>query len=83
MPVTCTLRVLLARLNLHRAERGESPLSLRRLAAESGISLSVIVALHGGRSQRVDFATLDRLLRYFSTALDVGIDDLLGWEPAA
>lgn len=83
MPVVCKLRVLLARLNLQHAERGEPPVSLRRLALESGVSLSVIVALHTGRSQRVDFATLDRLLIYFSGALDVGVDDLLTWEPAA
>jgi DNA-binding Xre family transcriptional regulator len=83
MPVVCKLRVLLARLNLQQAERGEHPVSLRRLALESGVSLSVIVALHTGRSQRVDFATLDRLLVYFNGALDVGVDDLLTWEPAA
>lgn len=81
MPVTCHLRVLLARLNVERARRGEGAISLRRLARESGVSLSVVVALHTGRSQRVDFATLDRLLTYFGRALCVSVNDLLVWEP--
>jgi len=81
MPVACQLRLLLARVNVERARRNQAPLSLRRLAKESGVSLSVVVALHAGRNQRIDFATLDRLLTYFSHSLDVGIDDLLVWEP--
>ena len=81
MPVACQLRLLLARVNLERARLGQPSLSLRRLARESGVSLSVIVALHAGRNQRIDFATLDRLLTYFSRSLDVGIDDLLIWKP--
>lgn len=80
MPVSCQLRVLLARLNLERARAGQPPLTLRRLAAESGVSLSVLVALHTGRSQRLDYATLDRLLLYFSRSFPVGMDDLLHWE---
>ncbi len=83
MPVACQLRVLLARLNLDRARRNEPPLSLRRLAKESGVSLSTVIALNADHSQRVDFQTLDRLLAYFSRSLDVDIADLLVWEPAA
>jgi DNA-binding Xre family transcriptional regulator len=83
VPVSCHLRILLARLNVERAKRGEPAVSLRRLAGESGVSLSVVVALHTGRSQRVDFATLDRLLTYFSRALTVSVNDLLVWEPAS
>jgi len=81
MPVTCQLRILLARLNLERARRGQPAVSLRRLARESGVSLSTIVALNADHSQRVDFATLDRLLAYFSHSLDVSVDDLLVWQP--
>ncbi len=81
MPVNCQLRILLARLNLERARRGQPPVSLRRLARESGVSLSTVVALNGDQSQRVDFATLDRLLAYFSRSLDVSVDDLLVWQP--
>jgi DNA-binding Xre family transcriptional regulator len=80
MPVSCHLRILLAQLNLERAKNGESAISLRRLALESGVSQSVLVALHTGRSQRIDYATIDRLLNYFSHFLPVSIDDLLIWE---
>lgn len=82
MPVACRLRVLLARLNLERAEQGKSTISLRRLADESHVSLSVLVALHTGHSQRVDYATLDRLLLYFNRFFPVTMNDLLVWEPA-
>lgn len=80
MPISCQLRVLLARLNVERAMQNASPISLRRMAEESGVSLSVLVALHTGRSQRVDYATLDRLLTYFNRFFPVTINDLLAWE---
>jgi DNA-binding Xre family transcriptional regulator len=80
MPVSCHLRVLLARLNEERARQRQPTISLRRLALESGVSQSVLVALHTGRSQRIDYATIDRLLAYFSRFLPVSIDDLLSWE---
>ncbi len=87
MPVSCQLRILLARLNLERARRGQPAISLRRLARESGVSLSTVIALNGDQSQRVDFATIDRLLAYFGRSLDVSVDDLLVWhsgdEPSA
>ena len=81
MPVSCHLRILLARLNVERLRRGEPTVSLRSLAEGSGVSLSVLVALHTGRNQRVDYATLDRLLSYFSRFLPVSMNDLLVWEP--
>jgi DNA-binding Xre family transcriptional regulator len=82
VPVSCHLRILLARLNLERAKNGQPAVSLRRLAQESGVSQSVLVALHTERSQRIDYATIDRLLSYFSRFLPVRVDDLLTWEPA-
>lgn len=81
MPVSCHLRVLLARLNEERVRQKQPTISLRRLALESGVSQSVLVALHTGRSQRIDYATIDRLLAYFNRFLSVSIDDLLSWEP--
>ncbi len=81
MPVSCHLRILLARLNVERIKRGQSTISLRRLAAESGVSLSVLIALHTGRNHRVDYMTLDRLLTYFNRFFPVSMDDLLNWEP--
>lgn len=80
MPVSCRLRILLAQLNVERIKRGQPTISLRRLAQESGVSQSVLVALHTGRSQRIDYATIDRLLSYFNRFLPVSIDDLLTWE---
>lgn len=81
MPIACKLRVLHAKVNLKRAEQGQSPLSLRRLADESGVSLSVVAALNTGHSQRIDYATIDRLLNYFSSYFRVTTSDLLSWEP--
>lgn len=80
MPISCQLRVLLARVNLERAKQGQPPLSLRRLAGESGVSLSVVAALNTGRSQRIDYGTIDQLLRYFSRYFAVTTNDLLPWE---
>jgi hypothetical protein len=83
MPVASHLRILLARLNVERAKQGLPAVSLRRLAEESGASLSVLVALNTGQSRRIDYATVDRLLIYFSRTFPVSVNDLLVWEPAA
>lgn len=80
MTISCKLRLLLARTNVERAKRGEAALSLRRLARESGVSLSVLAALHTGKSQRIDYATIDHLLTYFNHYLQVTTVDLLTWE---
>ena len=80
MTITCHLRVLLAKANVERAKQGKPTLSLRSLARESGVSLSVLASLHTGRSQRVDYTTIDRLLNYFSHYFNVSVDDLFVWE---
>jgi transcriptional regulator with XRE-family HTH domain len=80
MTITCHLRVLLAKANVERAKQGKPTLSLRSLARESGVSLSVLASLHTGRSQRVDYTTIDRLLHYFSHYFNVSVDDLFVWE---
>jgi DNA-binding Xre family transcriptional regulator len=81
MTITCHLRVLLAQTNVERAKQGKPTLSLRSLARESGVSLSVLASLHTGRSQRIDYTTIDRLLNYFSCYFNnVSIDDLFAWE---
>ncbi|QBD76582.1 XRE family transcriptional regulator [Ktedonosporobacter rubrisoli] len=82
MPVTCHLRILLARLNVEHAKQGKPTISLRRLSEESGVSLSVLVSLHTGQSHRIDYTTVDRLLTYFNRSLPVSMNDLLVWEPA-
>jgi DNA-binding Xre family transcriptional regulator len=81
MTVSCRLRILLAKLNMERAQNGQSSISLRRIAQESGIAQSVLVSLHTGRSQRIDYATVDRLLSYFNRFMTVNMEDLLTWEP--
>lgn len=80
MTISCKLRLLIARVNVERAQQGRPPLSLRRLAAESGVSLSVLAALNTGRSQRIDYMTIDHLLAYFNTYFQVTTGDLLAWE---
>ena len=81
MTISCQLRVLLAQANLQRAKSGQPLLSLRQLAAESKVSLSVLTALNTGRNQRIDYATIDRLLAYFSRYFPISTGDLLSWEP--
>jgi hypothetical protein len=73
---------LLAQLNVERAKSGQPAISLRRIAQESGISQSVLVSLHTGRSQRIDYTTIDRLLSYFNHFYPVHIEDLFTWEMA-
>jgi DNA-binding Xre family transcriptional regulator len=80
--ISCKLRLLLARVNVERAKQGKSPLSLRNLARESGVSLSALTALNTGRSQRIDYATIDHLLTYFNAYMTVSTNDLLAWEQA-
>jgi DNA-binding Xre family transcriptional regulator len=80
MTISCQLRLLLARANVERARQGLPVLSLRRLAYETDISLSALTALNVGRSQRIDYHTLDRLLNYFNRYFSVTMNDLLAWE---
>ena len=80
MTISCKLRLLVARANVERAQEGRVPLSLRRLAAESGVSLIVLAALNTGKSQRIDYTTIDSLLAYFNTYFEVTTSDLLAWE---
>ncbi len=80
MTISCHLRILLARVNVERAKSGKAALSLRRLAGETGVSLSALAALNTGRSSRIDYTTADRLLTYFNRYFTVGMSDLLAWE---
>lgn len=80
MSVSCRLRIVLAQLNVERAKNCQPAISLRRLSQESGISLSVLASLHTGRSQRIDFVTIDRLLSYFNRFFPTRMDDLFVWE---
>ena len=79
MTISCNLRLLIARVNVERAKQSRPPLSLRRLATESGVSLSVLAALNTGKSQRIDYMTIDHLLAYFNSYFQVTTSDLLAW----
>lgn len=79
MPIRCTLRLLVARENVKRAQEGQPQLSQQQIARDTGLPPSVVNGLVTGRSQRVDFKTLDRLCTYFK----VQPGDLLVWEPDA
>lgn len=80
MTISCKFRLLLARVNVERVRQGKPVLSLRRLAEESGVSLSVLAALNTDKSQRIDYETVDQLLTYFNAYFTVTVNDLLTWE---
>lgn len=82
MTISCRLRLMLAQVNVERARCEQPAVSLRQLATESGVSLSVLASLHTGRNQRIDFQTIDRLLDYFNRYFRVSAADLLVWEPS-
>lgn len=81
MPIYSNLPLLLAQVNVERAKQKQPQISLRRLAEETGISLSVLISLNTGKSQRIDYSTIDRLLIFFNRYLPVDAGDLLVWEP--
>ncbi len=83
MPVRPNLPVLLARANLERAQKGEPPLSLRQLALKCGLAPSVLTTLASGKTQRIDYATINKLLSFFNCYIEVDTGDLLVWAPDA
>lgn len=82
MTVRCDLPLLIAQANVERTKRKEKRLSLRVLAAESGVSLSTLDMLNQGKSKRIDYETVDKLLTFFNKYITVTTADLLVWEPA-
>src|SRR2546430_2340752 len=72
MTINCNLRILLAKVNVERAKQGKPILSLRQLAKETGVSLSVLASLNTRRSRRIDLITLDRRLRRASPTPGLG-----------
>lgn len=67
MPIKCNVRVLLAEHNVERAKQGQSLISIRELARETGITHSALVKLVNGKSTRIDFDTIDKLMAFFQT----------------
>ncbi len=70
MTIRCKLKLVMATENLKRATSDEAPITLRRLARETGLALSSLSDLASNRSRRVDYKTLDYLCAYFD--IDVG-----------
>ncbi|KAB8144097.1 helix-turn-helix transcriptional regulator [Chloroflexia bacterium SDU3-3] len=79
MPIRSRVKVLLAERNLDRTRSGEELISVRRLSRETGITHSALVKLVNNQSERVDFETLDKLMRFFETT---DIRDILEYTPA-
>ena len=58
-------------------------LSYRRIEAETGIGKTVITKIATNKAARLDLATVNTLLNYFSQKLgeELTVDDMLHWEP--
>jgi len=63
--VQSRLKIILAEHNLQRARRGEGTLSIRELAAATGLATSTITGLTAGRSKGVTFDTVSSLCDFF------------------
>lgn len=77
MSIRSNLKLLIAQENVNRAKAGKPALTMRRLASDTGLTLSSLSALATGQSQRIDYKTIDKLCAYF----DVGVGDLLERVP--
>ncbi len=64
--VRSRLKLLIAERNIERLRTGEPALTLRQIAADCDLPVSVVNGLTSGRTGRVDFKTLDRLCTYFN-----------------
>lgn len=63
MAVRSRLKIILSDYNAARVRDGLAPVKVRDLAAEIGLSPSVITGLTAARATRVDFRTLDKLCK--------------------
>jgi putative transcriptional regulator len=61
--VKSRLKILLNERNHARITAGQPEITIRQLAADSGVPTSVISGLTSGRAQQVHFKTLDRLCK--------------------
>lgn len=77
MTVRSRLKLLIAERNVERVRSGQSMLTLRYLAEETGLALSTVSGLTTPRANRIDFNTLNALCRYFN----VQPGDILEYVP--
>lgn len=68
MPVQSRVHILLAQYNLERAQRGEEPFSIKRLAEETNIAASSLQNFVRNRTTRVDFGTIYKLMKFFNVS---------------
>lgn len=71
------LKVLISRRSTERLERGEKAITVRGLAEETGLPISVINSLRQNASKRVDLQTLNSLCK----ALECQVGDILVYSP--
>jgi DNA-binding Xre family transcriptional regulator len=77
MSMKFSLRTIIARENLKRAESGLPPLTQTEIADGSGVSQSVVSNLLSSPPKRIDLVTVDRLCNF----LRVTPNDLFGYAP--
>lgn len=77
MPIKFSLRTIIARKNLARAEAGLPPLTQTEIAAGSGVNQSVVSKFLSKPPSRIDIVTIDRLCSF----LEVTPNDLFGYTP--
>ncbi len=77
MPLKSRVKILLAERNLELTKQGEDPISVRRIARETGITHSALVQFVNNQSKRVDFETIEKLMRFFGTT---DIRDILAYS---
>lgn len=77
MPIKFSLRTIVARKNLERAEAGLPPLTQTEIAAGGKVSQSVVSKLLANKTTRIDFDTIDNLC----TFLGITPNELFGYTP--
>lgn len=80
MPIRPNLPILIAQATTERRRRGLPKMTLRILAEESNVALSVIAALNTNASKRLDYDTLEKLLVAFNRYFPTTLGDVLIWD---
>lgn len=67
----------------YESQNPNDSLSYRRIESDTGIGKTVITKIATNKAARLDLATMNTLLNYFSQKLgeELTVDDMLRWEP--
>jgi DNA-binding Xre family transcriptional regulator len=65
MPVRSRLKLVIARHNLERMERGETPLTTREIAEHTGLAHSTVTGVSSGRLTMISYRTIAALCAFF------------------